>query len=157
MLSPGDQAPDFRGTLADGRELRLRDFRGRRHIILYFFPKDFTPGCTREACSFRDRRAEVARLDAEVVGVSLDSAEKHAAFAEAHSLPYPLVSDPDARIATAYGVSRLGGWLPTKRVTFVIDKQGVVQQVIKSELNIGRHIDEAVETLKRLQATASPT
>lgn len=156
MLSPGDQAPDFHGTLADGRQLRLRDFRGRRHVILYFFPRDFTPGCTREACSFRDRRAEVARLDAEVVGVSLDSAEKHAAFAAAHNLPYPLVSDHDAKIATAYGVSRLGGWLPTRRVTFVIDKHGVVQQVIKTELSISRHIDEAVETLKRLQTPASP-
>lgn len=156
MLSPGDQAPDFHGTLADGRQLRLRDFRGRRHVILYFFPRDFTPGCTREACGFRDRRAEVARLDAEVVGVSLDSAEKHAAFAAAHNLPYPLVSDHDAKIATAYGVSRLGGWLPTRRVTFVIDKHGVVQQVIKTELSISRHIDEAVETLKRLQTPASP-
>src|SRR4029077_18763531 len=109
MLAQGDRAPDFEGTLGDGKQLRLRDFNGRRHVILYFFPKDFTPGCTREACSFRDRRAEVADLDAEVVGVSLDTPEKHAAFAAAHQLPYPLVSDRDGRIATAYGVARLGG------------------------------------------------
>jgi thioredoxin-dependent peroxiredoxin len=155
MIDEGKRAPEFQGTLADGQNLRLRDFRDRRHVILYFFPKDFTPGCTREACSFRDRRSEVAELDAEIVGVSLDTPEKHAAFAQAHQLPYPLVSDRDAKIATAYGVSRLGGWLPTKRVTFVIDKQGVVRKVIQSEFSIDRHIDEAIETLRRLQGTAA--
>ena len=151
MIAKGEQAPEFEGTLASGKQLRLRDFRGRRHIILYFFPKDFTPGCTKEACSFRDRRAEVAALDAEIVGVSLDTPEKHAAFAEKYELPYPLVSDRSAAIATAYGVSRLGGWLPTKRVTFVIDKHGVVQKVIQSEFSIDMHIDEALQTLRRLQ------
>jgi peroxiredoxin Q/BCP len=82
--------------------------------------------------------------------VSLDTAEKHAAFAKANDLPFPLVSDRDAKIATAYGVARLGGWLPTRRVTFVIDKTGVVRQVIKSELGIDRHIDEALATLRSL-------
>ena len=90
-------------------------------------------------------------MDAEVVGVSFDSVETHAKFVKANQLPYPLVSDPSAKIATAYGVALLGGWLPTKRVTFVIDKAGVVQNVIKSELNIDRHIDEALATLRRLQ------
>jgi peroxiredoxin Q/BCP len=151
MIAVGERAPEFEGTLAGGKQLRLRDFRGRRHVILYFFPKDFTPGCTREACSFRDRRAEVAGLDAEIVGVSLDTPEKHAAFAEKYQLPYPLISDRSAAIATAFGVSRLGGWLPTKRVTFVIDKQGVVQRVIQSEFSIDMHIDEALATLQQLQ------
>ena len=151
MLARGDRAPDFTGTLADGKPMSLKDFRGRRHVILYFFPKDFTPGCTKEACTFRDRRAEVAALDAEVVGVSLDPPDKHAKFAETYQLPYPLVSDRDATIASAYGVARLGGWLPTKRVTFVIDKDGVVQHVIQSEFGITRHIDEAIEALQKLQ------
>jgi len=151
MVSLGDKAPDFTGTLADGRQLRLRDYHGRRHIILYFFPKDFTPGCTREACSFRDHRAQVADLDAEVIGVSLDTPEKHAAFAQAHQLPYPLVSDRSGAIATAYGVARLSGWLPTKRVTFVIDKDGIVRHIIKSEFSIDRHIEEAIEMLRALQ------
>jgi thioredoxin-dependent peroxiredoxin len=83
--------------------------------------------------------------------VSLDTVEKHAAFAEAHQLRYPLVSDRSAAIAAAYGVARLGGWLPTRRVTFVIDKQGIVRQVIQSEFNIDRHLDEALATLRRLQ------
>jgi peroxiredoxin Q/BCP len=152
MIEVGQQAPEFAGIMPEGKQLRLKDFRGRRHVVLYFFPKDFTPGCTREACSFRDRRAEIAALDAEVVGVSLDTAERHGQFAEKYRLPYPLVSDRNAAIATAYGVARLGGWLPTKRVTFVIDKHGTVQRVIQSELSIDRHIDQALETLRRLQA-----
>ena len=151
MIEVGQQAPEFSGTMAEGKQLRLKDFRGRRHVILYFFPKDFTPGCTREACSFRDRRAEIADLDAEVVGVSLDTADRHGQFAEKYRLPYPLVSDRNAAIAAAYGVSRLGGWLPTKRVTFVIDKTGIVQHVIQSEFSIDRHIDQALDTLRRLQ------
>jgi peroxiredoxin Q/BCP len=151
MVRKSDEAPDFTGALADGRQFRLRDYRGRRHVVLYFFPKDFTPGCTKEACFFRDRRPELAKLDAEVVGVSTDSAEKHGQFAEAYSLPYPLVSDRDAAISAAYGVQRLGGWLPSKRVTFVIGKDGIVHEVIQSELNIDRHIDEAIAALKRLQ------
>ena len=155
MIAAGERAPDFTGTLADGRQLRLRDFQGRRHVVLYFFPKDFTPGCTREACSFRDHRQDVAALDGEIVGVSLDTAEKHGAFAEAYKLPYPLVSDRSAAIAEAYGVSRLGGWLPTKRVTFVIDKEGVVRKIIQSEFSIDRHIDEALETLRELQKKSS--
>src|SRR5262245_9137414 len=99
MIAVGDKAPEFSGPLADGKQLQLKDFHGKRNVILYFFPKDFTPGCTKEACEFRDRRSELAGLDAEVVGVSYDSAEKHAKFAEAYSLPYPLVSDTDASIA----------------------------------------------------------
>ncbi len=155
MLSSGDRAPEFAGALADGRQLRLKDLRGRRHVVLYLFPRDFTPGCTKEACAFRDRRAEVAALDAEIVGVSLDPPDRHAKFAQTYSLPYPLVSDGDAKIAAAYGVSRLGGWLPTKRVTFVIGKDGIVRRVIQSEFSIDRHIDEAIETLRDLQADES--
>lgn len=153
MISAGEQAPDFSGLLADGKQFRLRDWRGKRHLILYFFPKDFTPGCTKEACEFRDRRTEIQALDAEIVGVSLDSAEKHGKFAEAYNLPYPLVADPDAKIAAAFGVARFGGWLPSKRVTFVIGKDGIVKHVIQSELNINKHIDEALTALKTLRGT----
>ncbi len=152
MLSVGDQAPDFEGDLSDGRPFRLRDYRGRRHVVLYFFPKDFTPGCTREACAFRDARAQLAALDAEVVGVSTDRSETHGKFAQTYNLTFPLVSDRSGDIAAAYGVARLGGWLPTKRVTFVIDKTGVVRHTIASELSIARHIDDAIDALKLLLA-----
>ena len=151
MVKKNDTAPDFNGQLADGKQIHLRDYRDHRHVVLYFFPKDFTPGCTKEACSFRDRRGELAQLDAEIIGVSTDTAASHGKFAEAYGLPYPLVSDRDATIASAYGVQRLGGWLPTRRVTFVIGKDGIVHNVIESEFNIDKHIDEAVATLKRLQ------
>jgi len=85
-----------------------------------------------------------------VVGVSTDSAETHASFAEKHGLPFPLISDAKAEIARAFGVARIGGWLPTKRVTFVIDKEGVVRRVIRSELDVDRHVDEASAALEQL-------
>jgi peroxiredoxin Q/BCP len=152
MIAVGDKAPEFSGKLSDGDQLRLKDFRGRRHVVLYFYPKDFTPGCTKEACSFRDHRSEVAALEAEIIGVSFDSAEKHGKFAEEYKLAFPLVSDTDGKIAGQYGVARLGGWLPTRRVTFVIDKEGTVRHVIHSELNMDKHIDEAIGALKKLQS-----
>jgi peroxiredoxin Q/BCP len=86
--------------------------------------------------------------------VSTDSAATHASFAEKHGLPFPLLSDPNARVASAFGVARVGGWLPTKRVTFVIDKQGVVRKVIKSELNVDRHVDDALAALAALPPPA---
>jgi len=152
MISVGDEAPDFEAPLGAGGTFRLADLRGSSHVVLYFFPKDFTPGCTREACSFRDRRAEIAAFGAQVVGVSYDSTDHHAEFAEKYELPYPLVSDHDGEIAKAYGVARLGGWLPVRRVTFVIDRQGIVRHVIRAELNIDLHIDEALTALGSLTA-----
>jgi peroxiredoxin Q/BCP len=152
MVAVGDKAPEFEGRMGDGNQFRLKDYQGRRHLVLYFFPKDFTPGCTKEACSFRDHRAEVAALDAEIVGVSFDTAEKHAQFADKYQLPFPLVSDSDGKIANKFGVARFGGWLPTKRVTFVIDKQGVVRDVIQSEFSMDKHVDDAIATLKKIQA-----
>ena len=151
MVAVDEKAPDFEGKMGDGKQFRLKDMHGRRHVVLYFFPKDFTPGCTKEACSFRDHRSEVAALDAEIVGVSFDTAEKHAQFADKYQLPFPLVSDSDGKIAGQYGVARLGGWLPTKRVTFVIDKQGTVRNVIQSEFGIDKHIDDAIASLTQLQ------
>jgi peroxiredoxin Q/BCP len=152
MVAVGEKAPEFEGKLGDGKQFRLKDYQGRRHLVLYFFPKDFTPGCTKEACSFRDHRGEVAALDAEIVGVSFDTVEKHAQFADKYQLPFPLVSDSDGKIAGKFGVARLGGWLPTKRVTFVIDKQGVVRNVIQSEFSMDKHVDDAIATLRKMVA-----
>ncbi len=154
MIKVGDKAPEFTAPLANGKMFRLKDYRGRRHLILYFFPKDFTPGCTREACSFRDHRPEIAALDAEVVGVSYDSTGRHEAFAEKYNLPYPLVSDADGQVAAKYGVARLSGWLPVQRKTFLIDKEGIVRHIIHAELNISLHIDEALAHLKKMEAAA---
>ena len=151
MLQVGNQAPDFSGTLPDGRAVSLQDILRKHHCVLYFFPKDFTPGCTKEACSFRDHRKEIAALGAEIYGVSLDPPARHAEFAEKYRLPFPLISDTDRSIGRAYGTLRLGGLLLNKRVTFVIDKGGVVRAVIRSELNMDHHVDEAIEALRALK------
>jgi peroxiredoxin Q/BCP len=155
MLGVGERAPDFEGVLADGKRIRLEDVLARHHAVLYFYPKDFTPGCTREACSFRDHRGEIAALGAEIYGVSLDPPEKHAAFAERHSLPFPLISDVDRSIARSFGVLRLGGLLLTKRVTFVIDRSGVIRHVTRSELAMDRHVDDAIEALRAIEPQAA--
>ena len=115
MLRSGDKAPSFAGPSGDGTRLVLEDFRGKP-LVLYFYPKDNTPTCTKEACSFRDQSEELAGSGAAVVGVSCDTPETHARFAEGQRLNFPLLSDTDGSIAKAYGVARLGGilggWIP---------------------------------------------
>jgi len=154
MIREGERAPDFAGTTADGKTVSLADFRGTKPLILYFYPKDDTPGCTKEACSFRDHAGDIAAAGGAIVGVSMDSQDAHRKFIADHQLNFPLVSDRDATICKAFGVARLGGWLgiPPKRVTFVIDRDGVVRRVIQSEFGIAKHIDEALETLRGLGA-----
>jgi len=153
MIAEGQPAPAFEGTTEDGRRISLADFRDRQALVLYFYPKDATPCCTNEACSFRDHRAEIEALGAAIVGVSMDSAESHRKFAAAQRLNFPLVADTEGKIASAFGVTRLGGWipfLPVKRVTFVIDRSGVVRKVIQSELSMDAHVDGAITALRGL-------
>ncbi|MBY0274104.1 peroxiredoxin [Candidatus Binatia bacterium] len=152
MIREGERAPDFTAPTADGGTLSLSDFRGKKPLILYFYPRDNTPGCTKEACSFRDHAGEIADAGAAIVGVSMDSQDAHRKFIADFRLNFPLLSDRDATICKAYGVARLGGWFPPKRVTFVIDRDGVVRRVIQSEFGIAKHIDEALETLRGLPA-----
>jgi peroxiredoxin Q/BCP len=152
MIREGERAPDFSAPTADGTTLSLGDFRGKKPLILYFYPRDNTPGCTKEACSFRDHAGEIEAAGASIVGVSMDSQDAHKKFIADFRLNFPLVSDRDATICKAYGVARLGGWFPPKRVTFVIDRDGVVRRVIQSEFGIAKHIDEALETLRTLSS-----
>lgn len=152
MIREGERAPDFSAPTADGTTLSLADFRGKKPLILYFYPRDNTPGCTKEACSFRDHAGEIADAGAAIVGVSMDSQDAHRKFIADFRLNFPLVSDREATICKAYGVARLGGWFPPKRVTFVIDREGVVRRVIQSEFGIAKHIDDALETLRTLPA-----
>jgi peroxiredoxin Q/BCP len=159
MINEGDAAPDFSGTTAEGERLGLADFRGVKPLILYFYPKDDTPGCTKEACSFRDHRGEIEAAGAALVGVSMDTAESHRRFIAKHSLNFPLVSDRDGTIAKAFGVTRLGGlipFLPVKRVTFVIDREGIVRRVIASEFSMDAHVDGALAALRELSAAPRP-
>jgi thioredoxin-dependent peroxiredoxin len=151
MIKEGDRAPDVAGTTTDGTRIRLADYRGKQPVVLFFYPKDNTTVCTKEACSFRDHAGEIAAAGGVVLGVSMDSETSHKKFAGQHGLNFPLLSDRDASICKAFGVARLGGWLPPRRVTFVIDRDGIVRRVIASEFNANKHVDDAIATLRSLE------
>jgi len=145
----GEDAPNFEGPTSDGSRLGLKDFIGKKNVVLYFYPKDDTPGCTREACSFRDNIAPLRRMGAEIIGVSLDSIESHRRFMEKYELPFPLISDKDKRIATAYGVIKDSG-TSTNRVTFIIDKKGKIAKVFP-KVDVSAHTAEVENALKELK------
>ncbi len=152
LLRVGDHAPDFSARLSNGDEVRLSDFRGKRNVVLFFYPADFTPGCTNQTCSYRDNFALVDGKDAVILGISSDTMERHEQFIRTYHLPYPLISDPDGKIIRLYGASRLGGRiLPTKRVTYVIDKAGVIRCVAHHEFAIRKHIEEILKTLDAIE------
>ncbi len=151
MIGTGDQAPDFTLPAADGRSVSLADFRGKKAVVLFFYPKDETPGCTREACEFRDSFDRFGDAGAEVIGVSDDDVESHKKFAAHHRLPMTLLSDAGGKVRERYGVKSLFGVL-ADRVTFVIDRTGVVRHVFASRLRFGKHVDEALGVVKTLAA-----
>lgn len=138
----GDRAPPFELPNQDGEMVSLMDFEGQP-LVLYFYPGDFTPGCTSEACSFRDAFEDLRDLDAAVVGVSEDPPDSHADFRRKHELPFDLLSDVDGRVAEAYGAD---GFFKTRRVTFVIDGDGVIRERIASFLP-GPHVSKALDSL----------
>lgn len=141
--SEGDPAPPFALPNQDGEAVRVQDLAGAP-AVLFFYPGDFTPVCTREACNFRDSMSAFRNLDARVLGVSNDPPGEHARFREEHGLDFDLLSDEDEEVIEAYGVS---GLLGTQRVTFVLDGQGVVRRRIRWPLP-GAHVDKALETLQ---------
>jgi peroxiredoxin len=146
VLKAGDIAPDFDAPLSDGRRIRLTDLRGRP-VVLYFFPKAFTPNCTTEAIRFRDSCPELTRLGAHLLGVSTDELDTQCRFATRHEIGFPLIGDQDRRICRAYGVLWL--LIPlAKRVTFVIDEAGVIQRVIHHEFQVSKHLDGVVQELQ---------
>jgi peroxiredoxin Q/BCP len=146
----GDAAPEFELPDASGKRVRLSEFRGKKSVVLYFYPKDDTPGCTKEACSFRDQYEAFKDAGAEVIGVSSDSEASHQKFATKYKLPFTLVADTGGGVRKRYGVpATLPGILPG-RVTFVIDRDGVVRHVFNSQLQATKHVDEALGVLKRL-------
>ncbi len=145
----GDKAPLFEGMADSGEKISLSSLVGSKNVVLYFYPKDDTPGCTTEACSFRDNWEKILSMDASVIGVSSQSVESHQAFKKKHSLPFPLVSDPDNEIRKLYGAT---GFLIPPRVTFIIDKQCVVRFIIDSQLNITKHLRDSLQTLESMQA-----
>ena len=146
----GSVAPDFELKDQNDELVKLSDFIGKKNIVLYFYPKDETPGCTKEACGFRDQYEDFTAIGAEVIGVSADSVESHKNFALNRKLPFVLLSDPDNKVRKSYGVKgSLLGLLPG-RETFVIDKEGIVRHRFSSQFQIDNHIGDALEVLKGL-------
>lgn len=153
MLSVGDVAPDFSAEASDGRRLSLSELRGSV-VVLYFFPRAFTPICTRETARFRDQHADFSALGARIVGVSPDPLETQCEFGSRQGVQFPLLADPDRRIATAYGV--LWPLLPrVRRVTFVISEAGRVELVASNELQVSKHVDAVLAHLRRRTPAAS--
>lgn len=148
-LAPGAQAPDFTLNDHNGTPLTLSSFRGRKTVVMYFYPKDDTPGCTRESCSFRDQYTAFTDAGAVVLGISSDPETSHKAFAEKYGLPFALLADHGGKVRAAYGVPATLGLLPG-RVTYVIDKQGVVRHAFNSQINVAQHVNEALRVLKTL-------
>ncbi|MGB3237603.1 MAG: peroxiredoxin [Geitlerinemataceae cyanobacterium] len=142
----GEIAPDFTLTSQKGEPVSLKDFRGNKSIVLYFYPKDDTPGCTKESCGFRDRYVAFTEAGAEVIGISGDSIDSHKKFATKYQLPFTLVSDAGDRVRKLYGVPATFGLLPG-RVTYVIDKDGIVRHIFNSQFNFQGHIDESLQIL----------
>ncbi len=153
-VQAGDRAPDFTAQAHDGRQVSLADFRGKHVVVLYFYPKDGTPVCTKEACGFRDAYEQFTQAGAAVIGVSGDSPENHVAFASSRRLPFLLLSDQDGSLRKAFGVPKTLGLFPG-RVTYVIDKQGVVRHVFSSQFAADRHVAEALAMVQKL-ALESP-
>ena len=146
----GDKAPDFTLPSQMGDNVTLSEFLGKKNIVLYFYPKDETAGCTKEACSFRDSYEELTNLGAEVLGVSGQSVESHQSFATHYGLPFILLSDEGNKVRELYGVPSSMGIVPG-RVTYIIDKQGVVRHMFNSQTQAKRHVEEAKKTLMEIE------
>ena len=150
-IGVGDKVPDFTLPSQSGEPVRLYDRIGERVVVLYFYPKDETSGCTAEACAFRDSHEVFSDAGAEVIGISSDSVNKHAAFADHHKLPFTLLSDAGGKVRKLFAVPSALGFIPG-RVTYVIDRDGTVRHVFNSLTNIGGHVNDALDVVKKLQA-----
>ena len=149
----GKKAPDFAATTDGGGKIQLSDFKGK-NVILYFYPKDDTPGCTKQACGFRDAKPDFSKAKAVVLGVSKDSVARHDKFKDKYDLNFPLLSDEDGKICEKYGTwieKSLYGrkYMGIDRATFLIDDQGVVRNVWR-KVKVPGHVDEVLEALKTL-------
>jgi peroxiredoxin Q/BCP len=148
-VKEGDKAPDFTLPSQMGDNVTLSEYLGKKNVVLYFYPKDESYGCTKEACKFRDNYEVLTSLGAEVLGISSQSIESHKSFASHHGLPFILLSDKDNEVRRLYGVPSSLGIVPG-RVTFIIDKNGVVRHVFNSQSHPELHVDEAIKVLKEI-------
>jgi peroxiredoxin Q/BCP len=149
-IKVGDRAPDFTIKNQRGEPVSLKDYLGKKAVVLYFYPKDNSPGCTKEACKFRDSYEGFKDSGAEVIGVSSQSVESHSIFSTSFNLPFSLLSDEDGRVRSLFGVPSSLGLIPG-RVTYVIDKEGIVRHIFSSQLDPERHVEEALQILKSLR------
>ncbi len=156
MLKIGDAAPDFTLTSHQGGEVALKSYQSQKWVILYFYPKDFTPVCTRQSCFFRDARAQLGTTPVEILGISSDSVSTHQSFAQTHQLPFPLLSDADKSVRKKYEANWLLGLLPL-RVTYVIDPQGTIRYVHSSRFNAQSHVQKSLEYIQFHLQTTSKT
>jgi peroxiredoxin Q/BCP len=145
----GDKAPDFTLQSQTGESVSLSSFFGKKNIVIYFYPEDESPGCTKEACSFRDNYEYFKDLGAEVIGVNAGNIESHKKFAEHYNLPFILLSDKENEVRKLYGVPSTLGLIPG-RETYIIDKQGIVRHIFSSQFKPEKHIIEALNVLKSL-------
>jgi len=148
-MKPGDTVADFELLDETGTPRKLSDFLTSGPVVLFFYPAAMTAGCTKESCHFRDLKTEFEEAGAHRVGISADTVEKQHQFSEKHSFDYPLLSDPDRKVAESFGVKRGFSIMPNKRATFVIDTDSKVLAVIKSEINMNTHADEALAALRK--------
>jgi thioredoxin-dependent peroxiredoxin len=151
-VTEGTEAPNFTADSTEGKRISLSDYRGKV-VVLYFYPKDDTPGCTKEACSFRDAESQLQRLGVQVLGVSMDDIESHEKFKKKYVLNFPLISDPEGKIITSYGVwkeSSLFGKtaLGLSRSTFLIDSSGIVRKIWKG-VKVEGHDQEVIDYIKK--------
>ena len=151
-MNIGDRAPDFDLPDETGARRRLSELLQKGPVVLYFYPAAMTPGCTAESCHFRDLAAEFDQVGAQRVGISADRVDKQQQFSSKYGFDFPLLSDTDKSVAKAYGVRRGPGLIPNKRTTFVIGTDGLVKDVIRSEINMSKHADKALETLRAINA-----
>lgn len=144
-IETGMKAPEFTAQITNGKTIHLRDYKGKK-VVLYFYPKDDTPGCTVEACGLRDQYQKIRELNAEVLGVSVDNTDSHQKFTTKFNLPFPLVADPDKSITKSYGVlnDKSGN---ARRVTFIIDEQGKIAKIFET-VKPDQHPQEVLDALK---------
>jgi peroxiredoxin Q/BCP len=147
-LTVGDRAPQFQAVLQDGSTFKLADLLGKKIVVLFFYPKDHTPVCTKEACAFRDSYEKFVAAGAEVIGVSSDSQASHRSFAEKHRLPFPIISDHDRSLRKLFGVPNPLGFIPG-RVTYVIDREGVIRMVFSAIFASDDHVEKALEAVQK--------
>ena len=146
-LAVGDSLPDIALPNQKGEMVSLRSHVGTASLVLFFYPRDGTPVCTREACSFGNRYEEFRNLEAEVIGISDDPPESHDSFAVQHGLPFTLLSDANGQARRRFGTGSMAGLVPG-RVTYVVDKQGIVRHIYRSQFRARQHVEEALSALK---------